>query len=147
MRTMQNRNAKHSMGVATPFCMDGMPNRGQAGPGNGMAAVMDALGALENVVSIQCVCRPDTLTPDGITAYALALLRLRECASAAGVDRLTNACDALAVTVSRLIEDKNCASSDKCESLTRFVAHARAMIQMYADGATRHPVPIAAPRN
>lgn len=74
-------------------------------------------------------------------AYALALMRLRECAGAAGFERLTNACDALAVTVAGLIEDRHCARRDTCETLTRFVSHAQAMIEMSAGVAQRRAMP------
>jgi hypothetical protein len=103
------------------------------------AAALSALDAIRAIVSKQCVAHPDSLTRDGITAYALALMRLRECASGAGFERLMNACDALAVTVSRLIEDQNCARHDQCEALTRFVAHAQAMIRMSPGNPPRHP--------
>jgi len=100
------------------------------------------LNAIGNIVSSQCFTQPDTLTQDRITAYALAPMWLRERASAAAFERLMNACDALAVTVSRLIEDRSCACREKCEALTRFVAHAQAMIEMAIDSATRHAMPI-----
>ena len=108
-----------------------------------VAAAVDALNDMGNLVSQQCFTHPDTMTEDRITAYALALMRLRECASAAGFERLMNACDALAVTVSRLIEDRSCACRGKCETLTRFIVHAQAMIEMSTDGATRHGLPVA----
>jgi len=69
-------------------------------------------------------------------------MHLRECASAARLERLTDACDALAVTVSRLIEDQSCATRDKCEALTRFVAHAQAMLLM----ASAQPTSCSTPR-
>jgi hypothetical protein len=149
MRTMHYLNAKHSIDAVAPFYMERAPSQRLAVSVDGLVAAMGALDGMENVLSNECFDHPDRLTQDGITAYALALLQLRECASEAGFVRLTNACDALAVTVSRLIEDKNCASLDKCEALTRFIAHAWAMIQMYVDSntAARHPMPIAASRN
>jgi hypothetical protein len=99
-------------------------------PETAVVAALDTLNNMGNIVSQHCFAQPENLTEDRITAYALALLRLRECASAAGFKRLTNACDALAVTVSRLIEDRSCAYRENCEALTRFVVHAKAMIQM-----------------
>jgi hypothetical protein len=134
MGTVQALKAGYRVGVETPVCAEPASSQGLAASEEWVAAAMEALDAIGNLVSKQCLSHPDTMTQDGILAYALALMRLRECASAAGFERLTNACDALAVTVARLIEDKNCASREKCEVLTRFVAHARVMIQM-ATGA------------
>jgi hypothetical protein len=125
---MQTLSSKHRIGVATAVCMGKESSLGT--PEDLVAAAVDALNDMGNLVSGQCFTHPDTLTQDGITAYALALMRLRECASAAGCVRLVNACDALAVTVSRLIDDRSCACREKCEALTRFVMHAQAMIQM-----------------
>lgn len=98
-----------------------------------VAAVHDALAALTRTVSGPEFSHPDALTQDAITDYALALIRLRECASTADFDRLTNACDAIAVTVSRLIDDRHCACPEKCAALTRFVMHAQAMIPSAAN--------------
>lgn len=139
MRNMQNLRAKHRI-VATEAYVEREP--GVAASENRVAAAADALNDMGNLVSRQCLTHPDTLTQDRITAYALALMRLRECASAAGLERLTKACDALAVTVSRLIEDKSCACSQKCEALTRFVVHAPAMIQMAVDSTKRRAPPV-----
>lgn len=108
-----------------------------------VAGARRALDEMKNIVSDHCFKTPDTLTHEAITIYALALIRLRECASAAGFERLMNACDALAVTVSRLIDDRSCACRDKCEALTRFVVHAEAMIQLSIDSARRRVLPIA----
>jgi len=146
MRTMQYQNARYRLGVATPVCMKSAPRLGLVATEDWVAAAMDALDGIENIVSNKCFDHPDTLTQDGITAYALALLRLRECAPrAADFERLRKACDALAVTVSRLIENKNCACPEKCAALTRFVAHARAMIQMHSGSTTRHTMPTPVP--
>ncbi|MFO7542228.1 MAG: hypothetical protein R6W97_05360 [Thiobacillus sp.] len=96
-----------------------------------MNAVTEAKSALEDISKIVaegCFAHPNKLTQERVMAYALALIRVRECAGRAGMERLMNACDALAVTVSRLIEDRTSASPAKCEALTRFVAHARTMI-------------------
>jgi len=131
VHTMQYQNARDRISL-TPIYAKRAPEQAPAAPADWVAAAMDALDGIGSVVSSQCFANPDTLTPYGITAYALALMRLRECASAARFERLTDACDALAVTVSRLIEDRSCASREKCEALTRFVAHAQAMIQMAA---------------
>ena len=108
------------------------------------AAVHEALARLARIVAGPGFARPESLTWDGITDYALALIRLRECACAAGLKRLTQACDALAVTVSRLIDEKRCASHDRLLSLKRFVAHARAMIPAPASPPT---LPAVAPRH
>jgi hypothetical protein len=128
MRNMQYLISKHRIGVATAV---GMERESSPGAHEDLvAAAVGALNDMGNIVSQQCLTDPDTLTEDRITAYALALLRLRECASAAGFERLMDACDALAVTVSRLIEDRSCACREKCEALARFVVHAEAMLQM-----------------
>ena len=147
MRATQNRNARNPFGVVESFRLDKLPQRGHAVPVHGISAVLDALSRLENVVAKHCVKSPDALTADGITSYALALLNLRESAGAARFDRLIKACDALAVTVSRLIEDKSCASPENCEALVRFTAHARAMIQLYASDAALRAVPTPFPAN
>lgn len=126
MRNMQYLTSRHRIDVATPRHMQKAPDA----HGDSVAATLEALNNIGNIVSRQCFADPDTLTQDGITAYALALMRLRECASVAGLERLMNACDALAVTVSRLIEDRGCACREKCAALTRFVVHAEAMIKM-----------------
>ena len=128
MRNMQHLSSKHRIGVATAVCMESESSPGA--PEDLVAAAVDALNDMGNIVSHECFTNPDALTQDRITAYALALMRLRERASVAGFERLVNACDALAVTVSRLIEDRSCACREKCEALTRFVVHAKAMIQM-----------------
>ena len=126
MRNMQYMTSKHRNGIAAVACLEQRPDT----PENLIAVVEDTLSDMENIVSNRCIKDPETLAEDRITAYALALVRLRECASAAGFERLVKACDALAVTVSRLIEDKGSACREKCEALTRFVVHAKAMIQM-----------------
>jgi len=102
------------------------------------AAVHDALAALTRTVSGLYFAHPAALTQDAITDYALTLIRLRECACAAGFERLTNACDAIAVTVSRLIDDRRCACLEKCAALTRFVVHAQAMIPATASSTRPH---------
>jgi DNA-binding Xre family transcriptional regulator len=142
---MQNRNARPTFGVVTPFRQNQPTQQGHTDAVPVMSAVLDALGGLENVVAKYCVKSPDALTADGITSYALALLNLRESAGAARFDRLIKACDALAVTVSRLIEDKSCANLDSCEALARFTKHAREMIQLHADNATLRAVQTLSP--
>lgn len=97
-------------------------------PATDATAVHAALGQLARIVAGPGFARPESLTWDDITDYALALIRLREAACAAGCERLTQACDALAVTVSRLIDDRHCACQDKLLSLKHFVSHARAML-------------------
>lgn len=141
MSTMQYRVSERRIGAARASHMKNEPTLGATEDWVGRAR--RALEDMGNIVSDQCFKNPDTLTPEAITVYALALIRLRECASAAGFERLMNACDALAVTVSRLIDDRSCACRDKCEALTRFVVHAQAMIQMSIDSARRHALPIA----
>lgn len=136
MRNMHYQSPKHRSVLATAGCMERAPSLGE--PEDWVAAAMDALDEIGEIVSNQCFSHPDALTQERITAYALALMRLRECASAAGFERLMKACDALAVTVSRLIEDRSCACREKCEALTRFVVHAQAMIQMSTESAKRH---------
>jgi len=126
MRKMQCPTSGHLTHVATSRYME----KTQDATESLIASTVNALSDMRNIVSRHCFTDPDTLTQDRITAYALALMRLRECASAAGLERLMNACDALAVTVSRLIEDRNCACREKCAALTRFVMHAEAMIKM-----------------
>jgi hypothetical protein len=95
-----------------------------------VAAAVRAVDDLGQIVSGYCASDPASLTKDRITAYALALIRLRECASAASLERLTRACDALAITVSGLIEGCGSVSTSKCEALKRFVVHAKEMIEM-----------------
>jgi hypothetical protein len=103
------------------------------------AAVHDVLAALTRTVAGPGFAHPAALTQDAITDYALTLIRLRECACAASFERLTNACDAIAVTVSRLIEDRRCAClEEKCAALTRFVVHAQAMIPATANSMKPH---------
>ncbi|MDP1929186.1 MAG: hypothetical protein Q8K62_11835 [Thiobacillus sp.] len=142
MRTTQYLTAKHRINVITPAgagpvqCLETSAER--------VASVMDALDDVGSLISNRCFSHPDALTQDNITAYALALMRLRECACAAGLGRLTKACDALAVTVARLIDDKNCACHNKCEALTRFVTHAHAMLQLSADTSNPHTPPVGA---
>ncbi|MGE5320169.1 MAG: hypothetical protein ACM3KD_08310 [Hyphomicrobiaceae bacterium] len=140
MRNRQDLTSKHRRGIATAVCMEQEPRLGA--PEDLVAAAVEALNDIGNIVSHQCFTNPQTMTQDRITAYALALMRLRERASAAGLGRLMNACDALAVTVSHLIEDRGRACREKCATLTRFVVHAEAMIQMATDSArTALPIP------
>jgi hypothetical protein len=126
VRTTQNLYARYRISPALPVRRES-PRDPSA---NRVTAAIEALDGMGALVSTTCFTCPDTLTHEGITAYALALLRLRESAVEAELARLVDACDALAVTVSRLIEDRCCASRDKCDALTHFVVHAQAMIQM-----------------
>jgi hypothetical protein len=103
-------------------------------------AAMDAVEEIGDLLSAGCFANPETLTHDSITAYALALVRVRECAAEAAMTRLTDACDALAVTVSRLIDDEACANQEKCEALTRFVVHAQAIIDRSVGSLVPSPV-------
>lgn len=143
MRNMQILNSKHRIGVTTAACLGWEPDPDPDASADLVAAAVDALNDMGNIVSQQCFANPEALTQGRITAYALALIRLRECAGAAGLERLMKACDALAVTVSLLIEDRSRACSGKCAALTRFIAHARAMIQMSTDGAKHYALPPA----
>lgn len=131
MRPIQFLTSRYRISGLTPDGAD--PVQCRETPEERVAAVMDALEEISELITHQCFSQPGALTEDSITAYALALMQLRECACAAGLGRLTKACDALAVTVARLIEDKNCTCNRQCEALTRFVAHARAMLQMSAE--------------
>ncbi|OYX33317.1 MAG: hypothetical protein B7Z03_00335 [Hydrogenophilales bacterium 32-62-9] len=141
MHTMQFLTSRYRINGLTPAGAE--PVQCRETPEDRMAAVMDALEEIGELIKHQCYSRPGALTEDSITAYALALMQLRECACAAGLGRLTKACDALAVTVARLIEDKNCTCIRQCEALTRFVVHARAMLQMNAETIRPHSVPRA----
>lgn len=105
------------------------------------AAVHQALDRLARAVASPGFAHPAALTWDGITDYALALIRLRECACAAGFERLAQACDALALTVSRLIDERRCGCHDQLQALKRFVTHARAMIPAPAPAPTAKPRP------
>lgn len=106
------------------------------------AAVHEALAGLAGTVARPCFAHPASLTQDAITDYALTLIRLRECACAAGFERLTNACDAIAVTVSRLIDDRRCACLEQCVALARFVVHAQAMIPATENSMKPHVLSI-----
>lgn len=139
MRAKHILKSKHRIGEATAACLGWEPDPG--GPEEMIAAAVDALTDMGKIVSHQCFANPESLTQSRITAYALALMRLRECAGALGFERLMNACDALAVTVSRLIQDRSCACHGKCEALARFVVHAEAMIRMATDSATHYAPP------
>ena len=141
MRTKQFQTARYRISGIAPAGVQ--PEQCLESPKERLAAVMAALEDIGKLISNQCFSRPDALTQDSITTYALALMQLRECACAAGLGRLTKACDALAVTVARLIEDKNCACHQKCDALTRFVAHAHAMIQLSAEMPKHQTLPIA----
>lgn len=129
MRHTQHLNFRHEANRPPATWTEPAPDRvfRQSDPLAGARAALNEMG---DIVSRHCMTHPDSLTEERITAYALALLRLRECAHGAKLERLMNACDALAVTVSQLIEDRRCACRQKCEALMRFIGHAEAMIQM-----------------
>lgn len=135
MRNMRYLTARHRIDTVKVL------SQPQGRPETGIIATLDALNDMEDIVSKHCFTQPENLTEERIIAYALALIRLRECASATGIQRLVNACDALAVTVSRLIDDRDCACYKKCETLARFIVHAKAMIQMSADSAESYTQP------
>lgn len=99
--------------------------------------VESALAALENVVARPAFAGTGVPTPENVQAYALALMRLRESAEASGRLRLTRACDALSVTVARLIDQCDAARCDPCAALKRFVVHARAMLYLPAESGDR----------
>lgn len=94
------------------------------------AATEASLDALATLVSAPCLHHTEPLNHEHVMAYALGLMRLRESAAADGLQRLTMACDAIAVTVSRLIDDPSPPCDTQCETLTRFVRHARAMLHL-----------------
>lgn len=125
MRTMQALYARYRYQVGAVA-----PVRAELPPDNARAAVRAALTELETIASRPAFGQRGALTQDDVFAYAMALMHLREAASAAGCARLTKACDALAVTVARLIENCTAARCDQCTALRQFVAHARAMIEM-----------------
>ena len=145
MRAKHILKSKHRIGGATAACLGWEPDLGA--PEEMIAAAVDALTDMGKIVSHQCFANPESLTERRITANALALMRLRECAGALGFERLMNACDALAVTVSGLIEDRSAACHRKCEALTRFVVHAEAMIKMASNDAEHCAPPIPDIRN
>lgn len=132
MRNSHYLNMGQHAYIAMPFYIDSnrQQNLPPHPPRNSVATSLDALKKIEVIVADGCLNHPDTLTQDDILAYALALLQLRECAGVARMERLMNACDALAVTVSTLIDDRANASPTKCEAMSRFVVHARDMILM-----------------
>lgn len=111
-----------------PPVVAGQPH--PARPEARFAATEASLDALSMIVSGPCQRHTGPLSHEHVMAYALGLMRLRACAAAAGLQRLTKACDALAVTVSRLIDDPSPPCDTHCETLTRFVRHARAMLQL-----------------
>jgi len=112
---------RYRIGVVAPAS----PDRRQ----DALAPVRSALATIEAVLSQPCFAHPGALDQDGVHAYALALMQLRERANAAGCVRLTDACDALAVTVAELIERRAPGHPGRWESLKQFVVHARAMIE------------------
>ncbi|NDP48082.1 MAG: hypothetical protein GZ085_06735 [Sulfuriferula multivorans] len=143
MRNAHYLNMGQHAYIAMPFYNDSkrqqsLPLRP---PRNAVASTLDALKKIEVIVSDGCLNHPETLTQDDILAYALALLQLRECAGIAQMERLMNACDALAVTVSTLIDDRANASPKKCEALSRFVVHARDMILMSENESAECVIP------
>jgi hypothetical protein len=123
--------ARHRQPVVTQMRMP------EPAPEATCLAVESALAALETVAARPAFARPEGLTQDAVLAYALALMQLRDSAYATGRTRLTQACDALSVTVARLIDHCASARCDQCAALTRFVAHARAMLLMPAEAAAR----------
>lgn len=128
MCNMQNLNARHRVSVSVSAFLERSPAFDQVSRDNWVRTAQKALGEIKRVVSSSGFLHPTSLTQDDIMRYALALLSLRECASEAGLERLANACDALAVTVSQLLEDRNSATQSKCDALRLFVAHAETMI-------------------
>jgi hypothetical protein len=108
----------HRIGAASP-------DRRQ----DALVPVRSALEAIETVLMQPCFAHPGALDQDGIHAYALALMLLRERAHTAGCVRLTDACDALAVTVAELIEHPAPGHPGRRESRKQFAVHARAMIE------------------
>jgi hypothetical protein len=88
----QPSHAQHAISdKASDRCRDTLcPDRnpGLEVPEDLIAAAVHAVDDMGNIISHQCAVDPETLTRDRITAYALAPIRLRECASAAGLERL-----------------------------------------------------------
>ncbi|MHB1084217.1 MAG: hypothetical protein ACYCZA_05175 [Thiobacillus sp.] len=138
MRNVSYLNVGQHVNIVEPLYVDLKRKRNLAPhpPKDPIVATLHALETIEDIVAKGYLTHPNTLTQDEILAYALALLQLRECAGVARMERLIKACDALAVTVSSLIDDLASASHAKCEALARFVAHARDMILM----STSEPV-------
>ncbi len=129
MRTTQSLYARYRLPLgALPSARSGSFTE------NDRAAVRQALAALEAITAHPAFAR-GAPSQDEILGYALALMQLRECASAAGCERLANACDALAVTVARALENRDPVRCAPGVALTHFIAHARAMIAMEVDGA------------
>ena len=128
MRNMQNLNARHRIGASVSAFVEHRPAFDQVSRDNWVQTALQALGEIRRVVSRPRFAHPASLTQEDIMQYALALLSLRECASEAGFERLANACDAMAVTVSRLLEDQSSATQSKCDALRLFAAHAQMMI-------------------
>lgn len=66
---------------------------------------------------------------EALKRYALSLIRLRECAQAAHLNRLTRACDAMAITLSNILDQPvNRIGWRDCHALSLFVTHARTML-------------------
>lgn len=143
MRNVHSLNMGQHAYTAMPFYIDTKRqlNMPPYPPRNSIATTLDALKKIEVIVSSGCLNQPDALTEDDILAYALALLQLRECAGIAQMERLMNACDALAVTVSTLIDDRANANQAKCEALARFVVHARDMVLMVENEPAECAIP------
>ena len=94
-----------------------------------------ALASLVEIASRPAFSPPAAPGQEDVLAYALALMRLRESAHAAGRARLTLACDALSVTVARLLDRCGRDHCEQCAALKRFVAHAQAMQHLPAEYA------------
>lgn len=109
-----------------------MPKRGMLRP-EACLTVEAALAALADIAARPAFGQADALKPDDVLAYALALMQLRDSAHAAGRTRLTLACDALSVTVARLLE--RCAETHcgQCSALKQFVVHAQAMLHLSSE--------------
>ena len=92
-----------------------------------------ALASLAEVAARPAFSQSSLPLQDDVLAYALALMHLRDSAHAAGRVRLTLACDALSVTVARLLDRCTQARCEPCAALTLFIAHAQAMLHLPAD--------------
>lgn len=97
-----------------------------------------ALASLAEIAGRPAFSPPASPGQEDVLAYALALMHLRESSHAAGRARLTLACDALSVTVARLLDRCGREHCEQCAVLKRFVAHAQAMLHL----STEYTAPV-----
>lgn len=110
------------------------PVHPQSSPERDWETMRAALTEMEAMVARSSFADSGIPGQEEILGYALALMRLRESASAVGCARLADACDALAVTVARLIDRRGPGHRDPCAALRHFASHARAMVELEAAG-------------